>query len=75
MKYYYVHLWQKPQNGLHFPRFLRLNIGCGSRSRQEFTKSSLGILAAYKRRERAMTLVKDLEIISTLQKTDARYAN
>jgi len=42
------------------------------RSRQEFTKSSLGILAAYKRRERAMTLVKDLEIISTLQKTDAR---
>ena len=41
-------------------------------ARQEFTKSSLGILAAYKRRQRATLLVKDLEIISTLQKTDAR---
>ena len=32
----------------------------------------MGILAAYKRRQRAAVLVKDLEIISTLQKTDAR---
>ena len=42
------------------------------RARQDFAKSSLGILAAYKRRQRAASLLQDLEIIGTLQKTDAR---
>ena len=37
-----------------------------SRSRIQFTGSSLGILSAYKRRQRAAALVHDLSIISTL---------
>ena len=41
-------------------------------ARQKFTQSSLGILAACKRRQRAAALVQDLGIISTLQKTDAK---
>ena len=43
-----------------------------STARLQFTSSSLGILAACKRRERAATLVEDLTIINTLRKTDER---
>ena len=41
-------------------------------ARTKFTKSSLGILAAYRRRQRARILLDKLEIISTLQKTDEK---
>ena len=41
-------------------------------ARQRFTASSLGILAAYRRRQRAQTLLDNLNVITTLQRTDDR---
>ena len=41
-------------------------------ARTKFTASSLGILAAYRRRQRARILLDNLVIISTLQRTDER---
>ena len=46
--------------------FLRSGRNGLSRARIQFTGSSLGILSAYKRRQRAAVLVHDLSIISTL---------
>eukprot|EP00095_Tigriopus_kingsejongensis_P008145 snap_masked-scaffold196_size269943-processed-gene-1.9 protein:Tk08145 transcript:snap_masked-scaffold196_size269943-processed-gene-1.9-mRNA-1 annotation:"coiled-coil domain-containing protein 132" len=43
-----------------------------AQARAEFTGSSLGILAAYRRRQQTQQLLNDLNIIRTLQKTDAR---
>ena len=37
-----------------------------------FTASSLGILAAYRRRQRAQALLDNLVVISTFQRTDER---
>ena len=39
-------------------------------SKNKFTTSSLGILAAYRKRQRARILLNNLKIISTLQRTD-----
>ena len=39
-------------------------------ARKRFTASSLGILAAYRRRQRAQTLLDNLNVITTLQRTD-----
>ncbi|XP_059085290.1 syndetin-like isoform X2 [Tigriopus californicus] len=43
-----------------------------SQARAEFTGSSLGVLAAYRRRQQTQQLLNDLNIIRTLQKTDVR---
>lgn len=41
-------------------------------ARHKFTASSLGILAAYRRRQRARLLLDNLVVISTFQRTDER---
>lgn len=41
-------------------------------ARKKFTASSLGILAAYRRRQRAQALLDNLVVISTFQRTDER---
>lgn len=41
-------------------------------ARHQFTASSLGILAAYRRRQRARLLLDNLVVISTFQRTDER---
>lgn len=43
-----------------------------SQARAEFTGSSLGVLAAYRRRQQTQQLLNDLNSIRTLQKTDVR---
>lgn len=48
------------------------NVRQGLLQARQITASSLGILAAYRRRQRAQTLLDNLNVITTLQKTDDR---
>ena len=53
-------------NIFNYNFFHRLGRNGLNQSRIQYTGSSLGILSAYKRRQRAAALVHDLSIISTL---------